>query len=232
MNENQLSKRLHCVASYIKKGMKIADIGSDHAYLPCYSVKQGAASFAVAGEIAEGPFQSAKEQVEKVRLGHLIDVRKGDGLEVVQPGEVDCIVIAGMGGPLITQILDKDKEKLAGVSRLILQPNIGAEHIRRWLLQNEWELIDEQILEEDGKIYEVLAAERGTPYKPYNESELFLGPFLLKKKNAVFVKKWSSELKGWQNILNSMDKAKDRPETEEKKRELLKKIAIVEEALS
>ncbi|WP_186318714.1 tRNA (adenine(22)-N(1))-methyltransferase TrmK, partial [Bacillus safensis] len=77
-----------------------------------------------------------------------------------------------------------------------------------WLLQNEWELIDEQILEEDGKIYEVLAAERGTPYKPYNESELLLGPFLLKKKNAVFVKKWSSELKGWQNILNSMDKAK------------------------
>uniref|UniRef100_UPI0016433EB1 tRNA (adenine(22)-N(1))-methyltransferase TrmK n=1 Tax=Bacillus thuringiensis TaxID=1428 RepID=UPI0016433EB1 len=74
---------LHCVASYIKKGMKIADIGSDHAYLPCYSVKQGAASFAVAGEIAEGPFQSAKGKVVKVRLGHLIVVRDGDGLEVV-----------------------------------------------------------------------------------------------------------------------------------------------------
>ncbi|GIN96335.1 SAM-dependent methyltransferase [Siminovitchia terrae] len=231
MNENQLSKRLHYVASYIKKGMKIADIGSDHAYLPCYAIKQGTASFAVAGEIAEGPFRSAKEQVEKVQLGHLIDVRKGDGLEVVEPKEVDCIVIAGMGGPLIAQILDSGKEKLDGVSRLVLQPNIGAEHIRHWLLENGWKLIDEQILEEDGKIYEVLAAERGFPSKPYNPGELLLGPFLLKKKNRVFEKKWLSELKVWQNILNSMDKSKGRPETEKKKQELLKKMAIVKEAL-
>lgn len=115
---------------------------------------------------------------------------------MVQPGEVDCIVIAGMGGPLIAQILDKDKEKLAGVSRLILQPNIGAEHIRRWLLQNEWELIDEQILEEDGKIYEVLAAERGTPYKPYNESELFLGPFCLKRRMRSLSKNGLPSLRG------------------------------------
>lgn len=231
MNENQLSKRLHCVASFIKRGMKIADIGSDHAYLPCYSVKQGTASFAVAGEIAEGPFRSAKEQVERVRLGHLIDVRKGDGLEVVHPEEVDCIIIAGMGGPLISQILDKGKEKLTGVSRLILQPNVGAEHIRYWLLENGWELIDEQILEEDGKIYEVLVAGQGTPSNSYNQSELLMGPFLLKKRNGVFFKKWSAELKAWQHILNSMERAKDRPETEEKKQELLRKIAIVEEAL-
>lgn len=231
MNENQLSKRLHYVASYIQQGMKIADIGSDHAYLPTYAVKQGTVSFAIAGEIADGPFQSAKEQVERVCLGHLIDVRKGDGLEVIKAGEVDCIIVAGMGGPLIAHILDEGKEKLEGVARLVLQPNIGAEHIRRWIVANNWELVDEQILEEDGKIYEILVAERGTVVS-YNPGELLLGPFLLKEKSEIFVKKWSSELKSWKNILNSMDKAQSRPETEEKKRELLKKISIVEEALS
>lgn len=231
MNENQLSKRLHCAASYIKPGMKIADIGSDHAYLPSYAVKQGKASFAVAGEIADGPFQSAKEQVVKIGLEHMIDVRKGDGLEVIEPNEVDCIIIAGMGGPLISHILQGGKSKLPGVSRLVLQPNIGAEHVRRWLLENDWKLVDEQILEEDRKIYEVLIAERGAPAGGYNQSELLMGPFLLKRKCEVFYKKWSSELKAWQDILGSMERAQSRPETEEKRQELLRKISLIEEAL-
>ncbi len=136
-----------------------------------------------------------------------------------------------MGGPLIAQILENGKEKLDGVSRLVLQPNIGAAHIRRWLLENGWKLIDEHILEEDDKTYEVLAAEKGVLSRPYNSDELLLGPFLLKKKNEAFQKKWLSELRVWQNILNSMDKATDRPETEKKRQELLKKIAIVKEAL-
>ncbi|VEF47773.1 cytoplasmic protein [Bacillus freudenreichii] len=232
MNENQLSKRLHCAATYIIPGMSIADIGSDHAYLPSYAVKQGKATFAVAGEIADGPFQSAKEQVEKVGLEHLIDVRKGDGLEVIEPGEVDCIIIAGMGGPLITHILQEGKSKLPGVSRLVLQPNIGAEHVRRWLLENDWKLVEEQILEEDRKIYEVLIAERGTPVEPYNQSELLMGPFLLKRKNEAFYNKWSSELKAWHNILDNLERAQTRPETEEKRQELLQKISLVEEALN
>ncbi|MFD1705428.1 tRNA (adenine(22)-N(1))-methyltransferase [Siminovitchia sediminis] len=232
MNENGLSKRLHCVANYIKKGMKIADIGSDHAYLPTYSVKQGIASSAVAGEIAQGPFQSAKDQVDHAGLGHLIDVRKGDGLEVIQPGEVDCIIIAGMGGPLISRILERGKDKLPGVSRLILQPNIGAEHIRRWLQPNGWSLTDEQILEEDRKIYEVLVCDRGVPEHPYNEKELLLGPLLMAKKGPVFIKKWSAELKAWEEILDHLERAQARPETEKKKQELLQKIMMVKEELS
>lgn len=110
-----------------------------------------------------------KTTSRKSGLSHVISVRKGDGLQVVAPNEVDCVTIAGMGGTLISNILENGKEKLEAVKRLILQPNVGAHIVRQWLLNNEWELIDERILEEDGQIYEVLVAERGDPYRPYTQ---------------------------------------------------------------
>lgn len=233
MNENQLSRRLHTVASYVEKGMSIADIGSDHAYLPCYLVKQSIATSAIAGEVVEGPFQSAREKVSSTNLNDLIDVRKGDGLAVIQPGEVDCVIIAGMGGPLITSILEKGKNKLIHVKRLILQPNIGAISIRRWLINNDWELVNEEILEEDGKIYEVLIADKGESRRPYRhlEKELLLGPFLLEEKNEAFQKKWTQELKKWKSILSNLEKANINSDIENKKQQFLKKIKIVEEVI-
>ncbi|MBM7716285.1 tRNA (adenine22-N1)-methyltransferase [Bacillus thermophilus] len=234
MNEVQLSKRLQAVVANINHGMRIADIGSDHAYLPCHVIKRGIASFAIAGEIADGPFQSAQQQVEKSGVGHYVDVRKGDGLEVLQVGEVDCIIIAGMGGLLISRILEAGREKLAGVTRLILQPNIGAIHIRQWLMNNGWELVSEQILEDDGKIYEVLVAERGDSMKHYREveKELLLGPFLLKEKSGPFRKKWLGELQRWKKIVENLEQSQSSADTLAKKEAFLRKIAIVEEALT
>ena len=119
--------------------------------------------------MADGPYNSAREQVKSEGLSDFIDVRKGDGLAVLEVGEVDCIVIAGMGGALITNILENGKEKLTKVERLILQPNIGTNNIRKWLIDNDWELVEEQLIEEDGKIYEILVADRGIPLRPYQE---------------------------------------------------------------
>ena len=233
MNIHQLSKRLGAVAAYIPKHSTFADIGSDHAYLPCYAVKKGLAKAAIAGEIAEGPFQSAKQQVHSSQLEHWIDVRKGDGLEVVEKGEVDCIVIAGMGGNLIASILEAGKEKLSGVRRLILQPNVGSEKVRKWLLKNGWEIIDEQILEEDGKIYEVMAADKGDPYRPYDQVEagILMGPILLKKKNNAFYQKWQREYEKWGTILDQLKKAESQEKTKEKRTQLMKKMKLVKEAL-
>ncbi|MCM3111397.1 tRNA (adenine(22)-N(1))-methyltransferase [Lederbergia lenta] len=234
MNVNKLSKRLDRVVSYVIPGSKIADIGSDHAYLPCYAIKHGVASRAVAGEVVEGPYQAAIQQVNSSGLKDLIDVRKGNGLAVIEAGEVDCIVIAGMGGALITEILETGKEKLEGVKRLILQPNLAANNIRRWMLENEWQLIHENILCEDNKSYEVLVAEKGNPYLPYTDEkkEILLGPYLLQEKNEIFQHKWLQEIQQWEKILQHLKSSEENEANRRKQNELLEKINMVKEALS
>ncbi|MEH7549753.1 tRNA (adenine(22)-N(1))-methyltransferase [Neobacillus vireti] len=234
MNTDKLSVRLTTVAKYVIEGARMADIGSDHAYLPCYLAKNFKISFAIAGEVAQGPFQSAEKNVLAEGLVDTIAVRMGDGLEVIEPGEVDCITIAGMGGALISSILDNGKDKLDSVQRLILQPNISAISIRTWLLANNWELIAEEIIEEDSKIYEILVAERGDPLKPYlikRDEGLLLGPFLLKQKNEIFKKKWIAEMNNWQRISKALEGASETVETIEKRKELTDKIKLVEGVL-
>ncbi|PLT34678.1 tRNA (adenine(22)-N(1))-methyltransferase TrmK [Bacillus sp. V5-8f] len=234
MNHEKLSMRLESVANYIPKNSILADIGSDHAYLPCYAILKGLASKAIAGEVAEGPFQSARQQVKQTELEQLVEVRKGDGLEVLSPNEATCITIAGMGGSLISNILESGKEKLDGVKRLILQPNVGASNIRYWLIENGWELIDEEILEEDEKIYEILIAEKGDPLRAYRsdrDSGIFLGPFLKENRNGTFLKKWSLEKAHWKKILKQLEEKGQSPEIAQKRRELEKKIKMVEEAI-
>ncbi|MEH7414104.1 tRNA (adenine(22)-N(1))-methyltransferase TrmK [Neobacillus drentensis] len=234
MNTDKLSVRLKTVAKYVIEGARMADIGSDHAYLPCYLAKKSKISYAVAGEVAQGPFQSAEKNVLSEGLADTIAVRMGDGLAVIEPDEVDCITIAGMGGALISSILDNGKGKLDSVQRLILQPNISAISIRTWLLANNWELIAEEIIEEDSKIYEILVAERGDPSKPYQKKRdegLLLGPFLLEQKNEIFKKKWTAEMKNWQRISEALEGASETAETIEKRKELICKINLVKEVL-
>ncbi|NOU95446.1 tRNA (adenine-N(1))-methyltransferase [Paenibacillus sp. LMG 31456] len=207
----RLSKRLEMIAEQVPVGSRMADIGSDHALLPSYLAEQGRVSKAVAGEVNLGPYQAAAKQVRDAVLGSIIDVRLGDGLAVIEPGEVDVITIAGMGGALIATILEAGKDKLAGVSMLILQPNVGESFVRMWLLEHDWVLTREQILEEDGKIYEILTAVPAqlteiTNEKVYEsrrvgegiianeELQLKLGPYLLQQPSSVWFLKWKLEL--------------------------------------
>ncbi|PEN02826.1 tRNA (adenine(22)-N(1))-methyltransferase [Bacillus wiedmannii] len=235
MNEVKLSKRLEEVVREIPVGSTVADIGSDHAYLPCYAIINNIATKAVAGEVVEGPFRSAQATVAESGLQDKVDVRKGNGLAVIAPGEVDVITVAGMGGALIRDILESGKGKLEGVTRLILQPNIAAHHIREWFIENGWELIHEKIVKEDGKIYEILVGERGNIASPYSENkqaELFMGPFLIKEKSEAFVEKWEGELKNFQNILKQLERAADSEETKAKRAEVEAKMKMIGEVLS
>lgn len=231
MNAQKLSKRLETVASFVPTGAVLADIGSDHAYLPCYLVHQGIVSQAIAGEVVKGPYESAVRQVRTEGLSEQISVRMADGLEAVKVEDrVDTVTIAGMGGPLIVSILENNPESLTNVTRLILQPNIHAKVIREWALRNDWAILDEVILKEDEKIYEVLVLQRGE--MTLTSAEILLGQHLIAQKSDVFIEKWSKEIENWQRILKSIESAESTPEIESKRAELNDLIGLVQGALS
>lgn len=226
----QLSKRLQKVAEFVQTNAVLADIGSDHAYLPTYLVKKGVIQRAIAGEVVKGPYESALRNVEKEGVADAITVRLANGLFAIEAkDQVDTVTIAGMGGALIATILEEGKEKLTTVKRMITQPNIHAEAIRRWAIENGWKIVDEQILKEDGKIYEILVLERGQV--TYTAQELLVGPFLVEEKSDVFYEKWNREITQWRNILQSLKEARLDPSVEEKKTTLNQKIQMVEEVL-
>lgn len=209
----KLSERLQNVADFLPKGARFADIGSDHAHLACYICLKDSSAQGIAGEVNQGPYESAVKNVKKHHLESQISVRLGDGLEVIhEEDEVNQVVIAGMGGGLITQILNESKEKLAAIDLLVLQPNVDARRVRIWLLANKFVLLDERILEENGHIYEILVAARsGT--SPYHESilekQLLFGPYLLHEKSPIFYDKWQEEAKKLERITGQMKEAKE-----------------------
>lgn len=230
MNAQKLSKRLETVASFVPTGAVVADIGSDHAYLPCYLVHKGIAARAVAGEVVQGPFDSAVRQVRTEGLTDKITVRLADGLAAVEDTDgVTAVTIAGMGGPLIVSILEKHPQALKTVTRLILQPNIHAKAIREWALANGWALQDEVILEEDGKVYEVLVLQRGE--MKLTEAQTLLGPKLMNTKSAVFVEKWSREIANWERVKQAIANAGLTEENKLKYDELTHLIELVQEAI-
>lgn len=230
MNAQKLSKRLETVASFVPTGAVVADIGSDHAYLPCYLVQQGIVSQAIAGEVVKGPYESALRQVRAEGLLNHIQVRLADGLAAIEQADrVDTITIAGMGGPLIVSILDKHPEVLTSVTRLILQPNIHAKVIREWALAHGWAILDEVILEEDDKIYEILVLQKGA--MQLTEAEVLLGAHLIAQRTAVFVKKWTKEIDNWQRILQNLNRAEATPDIQAKREELQQLIQLVEGVL-
>jgi tRNA (adenine22-N1)-methyltransferase len=218
-----LSKRLLKIAEHVPQGSKLADIGSDHALLPVYLAQQGVIISGIAGELNAGPYSAALKQVEEAGLKSYIEVRLGDGLEVIASGEVDVITIAGMGGLLIVQILTEGIAKLDQVQRMVLQPNVGEEVVRRWLLEQGWFLNEEYIIQEDGKTYEVLVADRSEQAANLNQilyqerqlagkmintaRLLAMGPYLLTQADPIWIQKWQDELIKLQRIVDQLTRS-------------------------
>ncbi|HEX3030857.1 MAG TPA: class I SAM-dependent methyltransferase [Bacillota bacterium] len=156
----QLSERLMAIARCIPPGSRIVDVGTDHAYLPIYLVQAGICPTAVAGDVHQGPYQVAVKAVREAGLTDYIAVRKGDGLAVITPGEVEVAIIAGMGGGTIQVILEANPQVAESLTRLVLQPMVDAGPLRGWLLTHGWQLAEEDLVEEDGRIYELVVAVR------------------------------------------------------------------------
>lgn len=155
----KLANRLKVMAQMVIPGQVVVDVGTDHAYLPIYLVDQKICAQVIGVEINPGPLKSAKQQVEAAGFASCIEIRAGDGLLPVQPGEAQVAVVAGMGGKTICEILEAAPEVTAGLSRLILQPMGAIPRVREWLSRNAWKIVQEDLLLEDGMYYLIIVAE-------------------------------------------------------------------------
>lgn len=160
-NALKLVGRLAALAELVPEGSRVADIGTDHAYLPIELVQGHIVTSAIAGDVHLGPWKAAKEHVDALGLTHRISVRLGDGITVLSPEEVDVVIIAGMGGQTIIEILTGKPEVTKSLKRLILQPMVAANTVRRWLNENQWDVVDERLVQEEGRLYEIVVAEPG-----------------------------------------------------------------------
>ena len=207
------------------RGAILLDVGSDHAYLPIDLVERGRIKSAIAGEVVEGPYQSAVKNVEAHGLKEKIQVRLANGLAAFEEADqVSVITIAGMGGRLIATILEEGLDKLASVERLILQPNNREDDLRIWLQEHGFQIVAESILEEAGKFYEILVVEAGQ--MNLLASDVRFGPFLSKEVSPVFIQKWQKEADKLEFALSQI------PEKNlEERQVLVDKIQAIKEVL-
>lgn len=182
----KLSDRLQSLADLVPAGARVGDIGTDHGQLPCYLIQAGISPQVIAADVNALPLKGAQQLVEALGLEGAIKTRLGDGLSVLHPKEVDVVTISGMGGALMVSILEAAPLVVESLSRLILQPNVGAESLRAWGEMRGWHIVAEELILEDGRFYEVIAFEPGQG-PPLTEMERLLGPMLLSQQHPLLV---------------------------------------------
>ena len=207
----ELGERLTRVASFVPNGSKVCDVGSDHAYLPVYLIQNDQISCAIAGEVVEGPFLSAKQTVRDYRMEDCIEVRLGDGLQILsKEDEVTAVTTCGMGGELISRILEAgySGSHLNGRERLILQPNVAEHFVREWLMNHSYQIVDETVVSDNHRLYEIIVAEPVGKRVEYTELELKYGPILLQQPSELSVAKWNRMNRKNKEILEQLQKSK------------------------
>ncbi|ARJ49872.1 tRNA (adenine(22)-N(1))-methyltransferase [Staphylococcus lutrae] len=219
-----INKRLEKVSEYVR-GDVLADIGSDHAFLPIYCIQTGKIVRAIAGEVIQGPFQSALSNVRQHGFQQQIDVRLGNGLTIIKStDQIDTVTICGMGGPLITRILTEGIPFIANHPRLILQSNIQSEPIRRFLQDHGYQITTEVLVKERAHIYEIIVADSGK--MNLTEKDFKFGPFLHTEPNRLFIEKWERELTALHDIKQQLhpEKHQQRYQEIEKQENEIKEV--------
>lgn len=229
-----LDKRLEAAAALLpqEEGLWLADIGTDHAYLPVELARQGRISRAVAGDIAAGPCQAARTTVALYGMKNKISVRQGCGLEVLR-GEKDIascvIVVAGMGAGTIIEILAAELELALQARALVLQPMAGAALLRQWLLEHGWLLAQEALTADRAHFYELMRAERGSSPCAYSQAELAVGPGNLEKRGPLLPQQFARQIGQLKTLLANMERSEQarRSEKYRRSRELLQELEVL-----
>ncbi|TFZ40069.1 SAM-dependent methyltransferase [Soehngenia longivitae] len=227
----RLSKRLQSIVSLVPDNSIVADIGTDHGYVPFKLIESGKSKRIIATDISN---ESLNKTISYIKQDLLIDgkivTRVGNGLVPIKPFEVDTVIIAGMGGILISDILKEDIKKTDSFVNFILQPMVASTELRVFLNKNGFEIIDEDLVAEDGFIYEVIYAKRGLELIA-DEIYFEIGRKLIQKRHPLLNEFISKKIEEALFIISELDKHLYSPKAQEKRQDLEKKIAKYKEVL-
>ena len=225
----QLSERLTAIAEMVTEGNRLVDVGCDHGYLPVYLMLQHKIPGAIATDVGKGPLARAQEHIAQYHMEAYIETRLCNGLSEIRPGEGDTLVIAGMGGPLMERILSEGRHALPGFQELILQPQSDIPHFRRFVMQNGYQIVQEEMILEDGKFYPIMKVVQHEGEQPavWSREEEMFGRLLLERKHPALKLYLERELRIRSEILAQLESAsgdvakKRRMEVEEEKQLIL-----------
>lgn len=230
MRELQISRRLKAVAALVSPGLVLADVGCDHGYIPIYLIQKGQIPRAIAMDINQGPLLRAREHIREWGLEAYIETRLSDGLKALEPGEAQCLVIAGMGGPLMERILTQGAPVLKDMKELILQPQSEIGHFRQFLAENGYRIIEEDMVEEEKKYYPMMKAVQGS-MNYTKKAEYLYGKKLLEKRHPVLREFLEKEDRASRELLKKLTQV-ETSSAEKRKEELQEEIRDRVEALA
>ena len=204
----EIGNRLTAVANLVPKNKRIADIGTDHAYLPVFLIEKGWIKGAIASDNKEGPCQAAQKTIAEHQLQAQIEVRCGDGLQTIKSGEVEVVVIAGMGGLTMLSILDQGAALLKSPTllNLVLQPQTDSDEVRKWAEKNGWEICQEDLAQEGDKLYEMFRLKPNKHYV-YPGPSYEVGSLLVTGKHPLLKKRLEKLIKNHTASLRGMEQS-------------------------
>lgn len=198
-----LSDRLMKIAEFVQSDTRVLDIGTDHGYIPIYLLEENITDKVIASDISKESLKKTIELVKTKGLQNNIESRLGDGLEVVKIGEVQGVIMAGMGGILIQNILEKNPEISNSVDYFIFQPMIASKELRKYLIKNNFTIVDEEIAQEADKFYEIMLVQRG---KEDLKEEIYyeISHKLIKKKHPLLILFIENKIKITNSIIENL----------------------------
>jgi tRNA (adenine22-N1)-methyltransferase len=227
----KLTPRLQAIAELIPPGSVVADIGTDHGYLPVYLLQEQVSHRAVAADVNRAPLEQARETVAAFNCLQKIDLRLGDGLHVLREEDaIDTVVIAGLGGRSIASILTDGYHKIKDIKQLILQPMNEAGYLRVFLAENGYALVNETLVIEGRRLYEIIQAKPGKEQET-DPLRLSLGPRLLEKRPPLLPVLLREKMRKLRIIRNSLQRAQKGDMTG-KIREIERELHYLEEVLA
>ena len=233
----KLSKRMNAVANMVTPGNVLADVGTDHGYVPIALVQQNRIPRAIAMDINKGPLQRAQEHISMCQLEDYIETRLSDGVEALAENEAESILIAGMGGDLVIHIINNGIDICRQAKELILQPQSELGRVRQFLREHSFQIIDEDMIIEDGKYYpmmKVIPVEEDNFWRFLPDETILpcdtYGPLLLKNGNPALRKYLVKQHKQLNKILKELEKQPDSEAISLRKQEVLEEISLNESA--